>query len=100
MARYSFDIPRLTDGIGFIAIAMGVFGYGEIIANLGQAQGKREVFDVKLQHLYPTKEDWKLMTPPSCAAPCWAPALGILPGGGAVLSAFAAYTMERPAEAG
>nr|AHF23657.1 putative TctA citrate transporter [uncultured bacterium] len=41
VARYSFDIPELTDGIGFIAIAMGVFGYGEIIANLSHAQGKR-----------------------------------------------------------
>src|SRR5574337_991513 len=63
VARYSFDIPELTDGIGFIAIAMGVFGYGEIIANLGQAEEKREVFDVKEQHLYPSKEDWKLITP-------------------------------------
>ena len=34
--RYSFDIPELTDGIGFVAIAMGVFGFGEIIANLGR----------------------------------------------------------------
>src|SRR5204863_4177724 len=34
-ARYSFDIPELTDGIGFVVIAMGVFGFGEIISNLG-----------------------------------------------------------------
>ena len=95
VARYSFDIPELTDGIGFIAIAMGVFGYGEIIANLGQAQGKREVFDVKLQHLYPTKEDWKLMTPSIVRGTLLGSALGILPGGGAVLSAFAAYTIEK-----
>ena len=40
VARFSFDIPELTDGIGFIVIAMGVFGYGEIIANLSQARGR------------------------------------------------------------
>ena len=91
VARYSFDIPELTDGIGFIAIAMGVFGYGEIIANLGRADEKREVFDVKVQHLYPTKEDWKLITPAILRGTL----LGILPGGGAVLSAFAAYTIEK-----
>ena len=38
VARFSFDIPELTDGIGFVAIAMGVFGYGEIIANLAQPE--------------------------------------------------------------
>ena len=95
VARYSFDIPELTDGIGFIAIAMGVFGYGEIIANLSHAQGKREVFDVKLQNLYPSKEDWKLMTPSIVRGTLLGSALGILPGGGAVLSAFAAYTIEK-----
>src|SRR5467141_2332474 len=43
-ARYSFDIPELTDGIGFVVIAMGVFGFGEIISNLGQPAEHREVF--------------------------------------------------------
>ncbi|MBC7717156.1 MAG: tripartite tricarboxylate transporter permease, partial [Pseudorhodobacter sp.] len=43
-ARYSFDIPELTDGIGFVVIAMGVFGFGEIISNLGQPEEDREVF--------------------------------------------------------
>src|SRR5437667_3612097 len=43
VARFSFDIPELTDGIGFITIAMGVFGYGEIIMNLGRHEDDREV---------------------------------------------------------
>ncbi|HOV20113.1 MAG TPA: tripartite tricarboxylate transporter permease, partial [Ottowia sp.] len=96
VARYSFDIPELTDGLGFIAIAMGVFGYGEIITNLGNVGSeKREVFDVKVQHLYPSKEDWKLMTPAIIRGTLLGSLLGILPGGGAVLSAFAAYTIEK-----
>src|SRR6188474_3156775 len=44
VARYSFDIPELTDGIGFVTIAMGVFGYGEIISNLAQSDDKRQIF--------------------------------------------------------
>jgi len=63
VARFSFDIPELTDGIGFITIAMGVFGYGEIIANLSQPEDKREVFTGKVTGLFPTKEDFKNMIP-------------------------------------
>ena len=63
VARFSFDIPELTDGIGFVAIAMGVFGYGEIIANLAQPEDQREVFTGKVEGLFPTKEDFKRMLP-------------------------------------
>ena len=48
VARFSFDIPELTDGIGFVVIAMGVFGYGEIIGNLSQPEEEREVFTAKV----------------------------------------------------
>ncbi len=95
VARYSFDIPELTDGIGFIVIAMGVFGYGEIIANLSHPSEKREVFTGKVEHIYPSKEDWKLMTPAILRGTLIGSALGILPGGGAMLSAFASYTIEK-----
>src|SRR5688572_19829939 len=63
VARYSFDIPELTDGIGFIVIAMGVFGYGEIISNLSRPEEDRQVFTSEVHHLWPTKEDFKRMTP-------------------------------------
>ena len=53
--RFSFDIPELTDGIGFVAIAMGVFGFGEIIANLGRPAEHREVFTKDVKGLWPTK---------------------------------------------
>jgi putative tricarboxylic transport membrane protein len=95
VARYSFDIPELTDGISFIAIAMGVFGYGEIIANLAVPEAQREVFTAKVKGLMPTKEDFKRMTPAVLRGTALGSALGILPGGGALLSAFAAYTIEK-----
>ena len=57
--RYSFDIPELTDGIGFVAIAMGVFGFGEIISNLGRPAEHREVFTRDVKGLWPTKTDFQ-----------------------------------------
>lgn len=95
VARFSFDIPELTDGIGFIVIAMGVFGYGEIISNLGKHESEREVFTSKVSGLMPTKEDFKRMAPAILRGTALGSALGILPGGGALLSAFAAYTIEK-----
>jgi putative tricarboxylic transport membrane protein len=95
VARYSFDIPELTDGIGFIVIAMGVFGYGEIISNLSKSASERQVFTASVTGLLPTKEDFKNMLPAVMRGTALGSALGILPGGGAVMAAFAAYTLEK-----
>ncbi len=93
--RFSFDIPELTDGIGFIVIAMGVFGYGEIISNLGKHASERQVFTANVTGLWPTKEDFKNMVPAVLRGTALGSLLGILPGGGAVMAAFAAYTLEK-----
>jgi TctA family transporter len=95
VARYSFDIPELTDGIGFIVIAMGVFGYGEIISNLGKHESERQVFTANVTGLMPTKEDFRRMVPAVLRGTALGSLLGILPGGGAVMAAFAAYTLEK-----
>ncbi|MCW5669299.1 MAG: tripartite tricarboxylate transporter permease [Hydrogenophaga sp.] len=95
VARFSFDIPELTDGISFIAIAMGVFGYGEIIANLAKPDEEREVFTAKVKGLWPTAEDFRHMTPAVLRGTVLGSSLGILPGGGSLLSAFASYTIEK-----
>jgi TctA family transporter len=95
VARFSFDVPELTDGISFIVIAMGVFGYGEIISNLGQSDEHREIFTSKVGRLFPTRDDFKRMAPAVVRGTALGSALGILPGGGAMLSAFAAYTIEK-----
>ncbi len=95
VARFSFNIPELTDGVGFITIAMGVFGYGEIIFNLGKHVDDREVFTAKVTGLMPTKEDFRNMIPAVLRGTVLGSILGILPGGGALLAAFAAYTIEK-----
>ncbi|MBX3624963.1 MAG: tripartite tricarboxylate transporter permease [Rhizobacter sp.] len=94
-ARYSFDIPELTDGIGFVVIAMGLFGFGEIIANLGQPAEHREVFTKEVKGLWPTREDFKQAWPSVLRGTALGSVLGVLPGGGALLSSFAAYTLEK-----
>lgn len=93
-ARYSFDIPELTDGIGFVAIAMGVFGFAEIMSNLEQKE-KRETFLDKVTSLWPGKEDFKRMMPSILRGTGIGSLLGVLPGGGAALAAFAAYSIEK-----
>jgi TctA family transporter len=95
VARFSFDIPELTDGIGFVTIAMGVFGYGEIISNLSVPEDDREVFTNEVKGLFPTKEDFKNMAPAVLRGTALGSMLGILPGGGALLAAFAAYALEK-----
>ena len=94
MARFSFGIPALSDGIGFVAIAMGVFGFAEIIKNLEQGEA-REVFTSKVTSLWPTKQDFKDAYPAVLRGTTLGSLLGILPGGGAVLGAFSAYTLEK-----
>jgi putative tricarboxylic transport membrane protein len=95
VARYAFGVPELTDGIGFVVIAMGVFGYGEIISNLSQPEGDREVFTANVKGLWPTKQDFKDMAPAVLRGTFLGSALGILPGGGALLASFASYAFEK-----
>ncbi|MCV2349497.1 tripartite tricarboxylate transporter permease [Paucibacter sp. Y2R2-4] len=93
--RFSFDIPELTDGIGFVVIAMGIFGFGEIIANLGQPEEQREVFTKDVKGLWPTKQDFKEAWPSVVRGTTLGSVLGVLPGGGALLASFASYTLEK-----
>jgi len=94
VARYSFDLPELSDGIGFVAVAMGVFGFAEIITNLERKEA-REVFTSKVGSLLPNKAEFKAAVPAVIRGTLLGSALGILPGGGALLAAFASYTVEK-----
>ena len=68
VSRFTFDIPELADGIGFVGVAMGVFGIAEIIANLEQGSEKREVFTDKVGTLMPTRAEFQEASAPCCAA--------------------------------
>jgi putative tricarboxylic transport membrane protein len=92
--RFTFDLLQLADGIGFVSVAMGVFGFGEIMTNLEKTD-KDDSFLNKVSSMIPTKEDVKRMIPSILRGTAIGSALGILPGGGAALAAFGAYTVEK-----
>ncbi len=94
MQRYTFGIPELVDGIGFVVVAMGMFGLAEIIRNLEHEEG-RAVIVTTITNLMPTKEDWKRMVAPILRGTAIGSAVGILPGSGSILGAFAAYSLEK-----
>jgi putative tricarboxylic transport membrane protein len=92
--RFTFGLDRLTDGLDFVIVAMGLFGISEVLSNL-EAPETRDVYKTSLKGLLPTVEDWRT---------CWGSVLrgsalgffiGILPGGGAIISSFVAYGVEK-----
>ena len=93
-ARFTFGIPELSDGIEFGVIAMGMFGFAEIIYNLKHSES-RDLLKEKVTDFMPKKEDWKRGGPAAVRGTILGSFLGILPGGGAVISSFAAYAMEK-----
>ena len=92
--RFTFGVPELADGLGFVIVAMGVFGVGEIIANL-EGEGKRDVMITKVEGLMPTREDFRRMIAPTLRGTALGSVLGILPGGGAALASFGSYALEK-----
>ncbi|MDZ4165235.1 MAG: tripartite tricarboxylate transporter permease, partial [Smithellaceae bacterium] len=94
MQRFSFELPELADGIGFVVVAMGMFGLGEIIRNLENEEHRTDVV-TKITSLMPTREDWKRMVWPILRGTAIGSALGILPGSGSILGSFAAYSIEK-----
>ncbi len=94
VARFSFEVPELSDGIEFAVVAMGMFGFAEIIINLEQRES-REVFTSKVGRLLPSMEEFKKSIGPMLRGTALGSVLGILPGGGAILASFATYAMEK-----
>jgi putative tricarboxylic transport membrane protein len=92
--RYTFGIFELADGIGFVTVAMGMFGLGEIIRNL-ENEEERSVAISKITSLWPTKEDWRRMIPSILRGTAIGSVLGVLPGSGSILGSFAAYSIEK-----
>jgi TctA family transporter len=94
MARYSFGVPELTDGIGFIVIAVGVFAIGEIVGNLGDPE-ERLVFTNKVTGLMPTKQDLKDSFFPIVRGTFIGAFMGVLPGTGPAIASFSSYMVEK-----
>jgi TctA family transporter len=94
IARYTFGLPQLADGIGFIIVAMGVFGLGEIISNVGNETTRTAAIKT-VRGLLPTREEWKRIIGPIMRGTALGSLLGVLPGSGALLASFASYSLEK-----
>ena len=92
--RLTMGFSALADGIGIVPVAIGLFGVGEIIANL-EKQEKMVVIEKRVDHLWPSKDDFRRCWPAVVRATGLGALLGLLPGGGAMLASFAAYVVEK-----
>jgi TctA family transporter len=93
--RFTLGITELTDGIDIATLAIGIFGIGEIITNLTRPQETRALAAKKITRLWPTRDDFRRAFPAVLRGTALGSVLGVLPGGGATLSAFAAYALEK-----
>ena len=92
--RYTFGIPELADGFGIVSVAMGLFGFAEIITNLENV-ATRELLTSKVGGLWITKAQFKQAWPAVLRGTGLGSVLGLLPGGGAMLASFASYAVEK-----
>ena len=92
--RYTFGTPELFDGLDLVAIAIGIFAVGEVVANLENGMS-RDLNLTKVSGLWPTRKDLAVISKPILRGTLLGSCLGILPGGGALLSSFAAYSLEK-----
>ena len=96
--RFTFGVPELYDGVDFVVVAMGVLGIAELINNLEEAEENRESFTKSVKGLgiwRLSRDDFRRAWPASVRGTLVGSALGILPGGGALISAFASYALEK-----
>ncbi|MDR6817466.1 TctA family transporter [Neorhizobium sp. 2083] len=93
-ARFTFGTPNLLDGLDFVVVATGVFGLGDVIANL-ENERDRSAGLAPVSSLFPTREDWKRMAAPILRGTGIGVLLGVLPGAGVLLASFSAYALEK-----
>ncbi|MBS0257528.1 tripartite tricarboxylate transporter permease [Agrobacterium sp. 16-172Ci] len=92
--RFTFGMAELFDGIDFVVLAIGLLGVSEILFNLQQGV-ERDADTVKTGSLMPTRQDFKQAFPAVLRGTALGSFLGVLPGGGAIMSSFASYALER-----
>ena len=94
LPRMTMGFGELGDGIGFVPVAIGLFGIAELAVTLGRPQD-RSLLDFSLKNLWPSWAEIRQCTPAMLRGTVLGSVLGVLPGGGAALSSFAAYALEK-----
>jgi len=93
--RFTFGFDILLDGVGLVPVVMGLFGISEVLLNVEEKLSQREIFKTEFKGLLPNLQDWKESIWPIIRGSGLGFFLGILPGGGAVISSFVSYGMEK-----
>lgn len=92
--RFTFGLDELQDGIDFVPLSMGLFGFAEITRNL-EGNMSRSLVPNKVKNILPSWQEIKVSVGPIVRGTALGSILGVLPGGGALLSSFASYTAEK-----
>jgi putative tricarboxylic transport membrane protein len=92
--RFAFGIIDLLKGLDFVAVAMGLFGVGEILYNL-ENEGRGTLATSRISHIWPTMRDWAQSRGAILRGSVLGFVIGILPGGGGVVSSLASYALEK-----
>jgi putative tricarboxylic transport membrane protein len=93
--RFTLGITQLSDGIGIVPMVMGLFGIAEVLNNIEKESKDIDILKTKIKNLFPNFEDWKRSIGPILRGSFLGFALGILPGGGSIISSFTSYTLEK-----
>ena len=93
--RFTYGIDTISESINMVPIAMGLFGIAEVLLNLSNHQETRTFFKTKLRDLLPSKQDWKDSSAPIARGSILGFFLGLIPGGGGVISSFLSYAIEK-----
>jgi putative tricarboxylic transport membrane protein len=92
--RFTLGTVTLMDGVGMVPVVMGLFGIAEVLDNLEKGL-RRDIFKTSISQLFPNRQDWKLSIGPIARGTILGFFLGILPGGGALISSFTSYALEK-----
>lgn len=92
--RFTYGALVLMDGIGIVPVALGLFGVAEVLANLEETE-VRDVFKTEIKGLLPTAKDWKQSFGAMMRGSFIGFFLGLLPGGGVIMSSFTSYAIEK-----
>jgi putative tricarboxylic transport membrane protein len=92
--RFTYGVFQLGDGLPFILAAMGLFGIGEVLANVERSV-RADVAETRIGRLLPSRDEWRQAAPATLRGSLLGFLVGVLPGGGAVISSFLSYSVEK-----
>ncbi len=95
VARFSFGVPELTDGINLVALAMGLFGIAEVVRCIKSTDTNRKIEKISLRSMAPSRAEFKATVSPMARGSALGSGLGALPGVGPSIAAFMAYAIEK-----